>query len=149
MDNLGHQIKDEQIERGKIHFNKIGLNDKDKNETFLTLGTLMRQRRHDWIDILKIDIEGSEFPCLQQVMEEFSESLPFGQLLIELHVDNFGRGFKSMYKWWEKLEARGLRAFMNEVNHHSCVGLKINPVAVEYSFINVKTDHRLIAESSS
>ncbi len=143
VDSFGHQVQTKYLGKG-ANFNKIGLSYKDSNSTLLTLGSLMRSRGHDWIDILKIDIEGEEFLNLEQIMDEFSQTLPFTQLLIELHIDKYGRDFISMLKLWEKLEGLGLRAFMNEINLYSCVGTNTKPTAVEYSFLNIKGKHRII-----
>jgi hypothetical protein len=46
-----------------------------------------------------MDIEGKEFAVLDQVMREFQQALPFGQLLVEIHVKC---PFQEMY-FWEKL----------------------------------------------
>jgi len=46
----------------------------------------MKENGHDWIDILKVDIEGSEFPMFDAIMDDFGEILPFSQLQMEFHV---------------------------------------------------------------
>jgi hypothetical protein len=144
VDHMGYPLNSEDGLDLKVYFEPWALSSTNINRTFLTLGEIMRRNGHDWIDFLKIDIEGNEFACLDQIMEEFEDILPFGQLQMEIHVDHYGRGFKSVYKWWDKMESRGLRAFKSEVNHHSCVGEKTNPIAVEYSFLNTKGYHPLL-----
>ena len=50
---------------------------------------LIKENGHDYIDIMKIDIEGSEFDTLSTFMSEFSSpdvKLPIGQLLVEIHI---------------------------------------------------------------
>lgn len=54
-----------------------------------TLGTLMRERRHAWVDVLKIDVEGSEWGMLEQIFSEFG-CPPAGQLTVEFH--HYGGG---------------------------------------------------------
>jgi len=71
---------------------------------------------HSHIDILKIDTEGLEFETLATVIKPYLESgepLPFGQLLIEIHL--WGKTFADFLSWWESLEAAGLRPFWGEV----------------------------------
>eukprot|EP01065_Artemidia_motanka_P032391 TRINITY_DN39405_c0_g1_i1.p1 TRINITY_DN39405_c0_g1~~TRINITY_DN39405_c0_g1_i1.p1 ORF type:complete len:992 (+),score=211.99 TRINITY_DN39405_c0_g1_i1:55-3030(+) len=54
-----------------------------------TLGSIMRERGHVWVDVLKVDVEGSEFAFLEQAFSEFG-CLPVGQLTLELH--HYGGG---------------------------------------------------------
>jgi len=49
-----------------------------------TLGTMMRENNDSWIDILKIDIEGSEYMFLQNAFDTFG-CPPVGQIAIEFH----------------------------------------------------------------
>lgn len=72
---------------------------------------------HTFIDILKIDIEGSEFDTLTAIIAEYralGQPLPFGQLQIEIHA--WAHSFKDFLKWWESLEEAGLRPFWTEAN---------------------------------
>ena len=48
-----------------------------------TLSALMQERGHSYLDILKIDIEGSEYGVLEQMIEQ--NIMPFTQLLVEYH----------------------------------------------------------------
>lgn len=52
-----------------------------------TLGTMMRENGDSYIDVLKIDIEGSEYMFLQDVFDRMG-CPPVGQITIEWH--NFG-----------------------------------------------------------
>lgn len=83
-----------------------------------TLRTLMEQNGHNFIDVLKIDIEGHEFDSLEVFIDSFhGEPLPFGQLQLEIHVNNNQKQyFPDFLKWWEKIEAAGLRPFFSESN---------------------------------
>jgi len=49
-----------------------------------TLGTMMRENKDTWVDILKIDIEGSEYMFLQNAFDTFG-CPPVGQIAIEYH----------------------------------------------------------------
>lgn len=48
-----------------------------------TLKNWMNKFDHDYLDVLKIDIEGSEYDVLEQLIEE--KWFPFTQLLVEFH----------------------------------------------------------------
>lgn len=87
-----------------------------------TLGSLMELNGHDFIDLLKIDIEGSEFPALRALFQQYKgKPLPFGQLQLEIHADRQpdvhgeNKRFVEFLKWWEELEESGLRPFWTEV----------------------------------
>jgi len=48
----------------------------------INLPTLMAQNNHDYIDLLKIDIEGSEYEVIDQILET---KLPVRQIAVEYH----------------------------------------------------------------
>ncbi|KAG0206001.1 hypothetical protein BGX28_002503 [Mortierella sp. GBA30] len=127
--------------RPNIYFKPyfIGKEDKvDENGvTWRTLKTLMKENGHDWIDILKVDIEGSEFPTFDAIMDDFGDVLPFSQLQIEFHVREDFISFPNFLKWWERLESKGVYPWWTELN--------LNPIysgqrawASEYCFLNVR-----------
>ena len=73
-----------------VHFQGIGLANVDGEQVFKTkskpvktLHTIMATLNHTWIDVLKVDIEGHEWPILNGWLEAY-DVLPFTQLLIEL-----------------------------------------------------------------
>ena len=81
----------------------------------------MKELGHTYIDMVKIDIEGAEFPWLRY---EGAKIIPrVGQLLIELHVHT--QEAKKYYPnedtktFIETLEVYGLRLFHSEVNRHA------------------------------
>lgn len=51
--------------------------------------------------------------------DDDDEVLPFGQLLIEVHL--WQKRFQDFLGWWEMLEAAGLRPFMSEVRRDASV----------------------------
>jgi hypothetical protein len=54
---------------------------------------------HTWIDILKIDIERSEFETLAQFVKDYEgKALPFGQLQVEIHAWNIS--LKEFLEWF-------------------------------------------------
>ncbi|KAG0042822.1 hypothetical protein BGZ83_012136 [Gryganskiella cystojenkinii] len=124
--------------RAKAHFKPYFVGDRDyvdKNGIqWKTLRTLMKENGHEWIDILKVDIEGSEYSTFKAMMEDF-DTLPFSQLQIELHVDRASINFEQFLEWWQFLEYKGLRPFWTEVNLYTAIKWN-QPWASEYSFLN-------------
>lgn len=50
-----------------------------------TLRTIMRELGHDGIDILKMDIEGSEFKVVENIMDPNLKTVDCGVYLMETH----------------------------------------------------------------
>ncbi|KAG0650504.1 hypothetical protein D0Z07_3342 [Hyphodiscus hymeniophilus] len=106
----------------RAHFNQFGLGFMDeptKKPPFFTLSTLMAQNNHTYIDILKIDIEGSEYEAFDEFMDRCDATgvMPVGQVMIELHLmDDKHVNFSRFTKWWERLEAFGMRPTWLEIN---------------------------------
>lgn len=75
-----------------------------KNKTFIDLPvkrlqTFMRELGHDHIDILKMDIEGSEYAVLPDILK-----LDIKQILVEIHPHfyRYGwKGLKRLYGWFK------------------------------------------------
>ncbi|ESK89173.1 hypothetical protein Moror_5220 [Moniliophthora roreri MCA 2997] len=113
-----------------------------------TLATLMKQNGHKHIDILKVDVESWEFETLTALVKpylEAGEPLPFGQLQLEIHV--WHKTFPEYLKWWETLEAAGLRPFWTEPNlvyQNYNRGGSTN--LAEYSFLNIKGNNIFIKD---
>ncbi|KAF8937309.1 hypothetical protein BGZ58_002946 [Dissophora ornata] len=122
--------------RFRLHF--VGDKDHvdDEGVQWKTLCTLMSENGRDWIDILKVDIEGFEYPTFNAMMYDF-DVLPFSQLQIEIHADKKSIRFDDFLTWWQKLESKGLRPFWTEVNLYTALNYK-TPWASEYSFINIR-----------
>ncbi|KAG0267263.1 hypothetical protein BG011_007674 [Mortierella polycephala] len=76
----------------RIHFTPYHIGQTNcvdyQGKTWETLKTLMQENGHDWIDILKVDVKGSEFSAFSSIMDDFEsdEVLPFGQLQMEPHI---------------------------------------------------------------
>ncbi|PSN75112.1 hypothetical protein BS50DRAFT_512604 [Corynespora cassiicola Philippines] len=149
----GPQIPSSEAHR--TFFKPVGLGAtdevKDGNE-FFTLQSLMKQNNHTHIDILKVDIEGSEYTAWDSIMDAFENIgdgiLPIGQVMIELHVGNgeddfnFGR----FRKWWERLEKMGMRPTWMEINLMAVtLGRgKTNPRCTEYVWVNPKDTRNVL-----
>jgi hypothetical protein len=101
------------------------------------LSTTMARLGHSFIDILKVDIEGHEWEAFLSDIFASEGPLPFGQLLIEVHVENF----RLAGKFFDVAEQRGLRMFFKEPNQYA----PCNPLCrqAEVCFVNVATTPRL------
>ncbi|KAG0358067.1 hypothetical protein BG005_002768 [Podila minutissima] len=140
------QMGPETRGRPGVLFKPYFVGDRDymdnKGIQWRTLRSLMKENGHDWIDILKVDIEGSEYATFNSIMDDF-DVLPFSQLQIELHVDTPHTTFDNFLTWWEKLEAKGLRPFWTEVNLHPAINFA-TPWASEYCFINIRGEKNIL-----
>jgi Methyltransferase FkbM domain len=86
VDKFGPQLPASYSARA--HFHKVGLGAKDEYDEspqFFTLSSLMAQNNHSYIDILKIDIEGSEYGGLDAFMDscDAASIMPIKQVMIE------------------------------------------------------------------
>lgn len=65
--------------RNRSTFLKVGLGDADephhREAPFYTLSTIMRKRKHAYIDYLKIDIEGAEWASLGRFMDDCDDGI--------------------------------------------------------------------------
>lgn len=134
---FGPEIANVSSLDARAHFFPYALGSDDApyaNPPTFTLQNLMQQNGHDFIDFLKVDIEGAEFDSLDAFVDAFIPSpsyearhphgppteaptLPIGQLQLEIHAWGAnGASFKKFRKWWERLENAGLRPFWTEPN---------------------------------
>lgn len=96
----------------------------------------------DFIDMLKIDVEGAEYGALLDLLAATRGQKPFfGQLLIEIHAMNAPRSAKigtaghKIFELMYLLKELGYRIFSRETNLEPAVDGRL-PDAVEYSFIH-------------
>lgn len=145
----------EQLEpgnRARAHFLQAGISgktDKTKTPPFYSIADLMKMNGHEYIDILKMDIEFAEFEAMDGFGEDFpiraGEELPVGQLMIEIHFFN-GMTSSGFLDWWERLESRGLRPTWTEPN---LLAVTLNlgnkdPLLAEYTMINVHDSKNVV-----
>jgi len=83
----------------------------------------MEKHNHDYIDILKVDVEGAEFDALSKLMDDFAtQDLPVGQLAVEMHLEDPEHwNFDKVSNFMERLESFGMRITAREINLGSVV----------------------------
>ncbi|KAH9879790.1 hypothetical protein J1614_001814 [Plenodomus biglobosus] len=161
----GPQIKEQY--RPRTYFKKVGLGKEDAHASdppFWTLPSLMKENGHSYIDILKIDIEGSEYDALDTMMDAFESTrsaagngvMPIGQVMIELHLGDginlSGPGggghvdFHRFQTWWERLEKMGMRPVWMEINLFAVTlgKEKSDPRCTEYVWVNAKDERSVL-----
>ncbi|KAI9816921.1 MAG: hypothetical protein M1827_001566 [Pycnora praestabilis] len=149
---FGKQLKPEAAARA--HFMKVGIagtTDLTRDPPFYTIQDLMVVNGHDYIDVLKVDIEYFEFESLTSLLAAFPETqntIPVGQILVEIHVfQGYALNTTNAFMaWWEALEARGFRASWTEPNLLA-VTLHLQdgmPRLAEYTLINTNDPKSLI-----
>jgi FkbM family methyltransferase len=82
------------------------------------LKTIMNELGHNHIDLLKMDIEGAEYPVLEDILD-----LPIKQLLVEFHHRWEGIGFEKTLSMIRLLKQHGYQLFA------------ISPQIEEFSFM--------------
>ncbi|KAF8176715.1 hypothetical protein K438DRAFT_1681961 [Mycena galopus ATCC 62051] len=132
--------------RSRVHFNHFAVADL-KETKYRSLHSVMRDFGHDWVDILKMDLEGSEFATLvSMIADSQEEPLPFGQLLLTVHVgwsqDMMTVGHFD--RWFNRLERAGLRPFYFEISMMDVNTLRQEPAVAHWYFINIRGRHALL-----
>lgn len=93
------------------------------------LKDLMKMLKHDHVDILKVDIEGSEWPAFNNAIWK-EPNAPFSQLLIELHhID-----INTTIEFFDGAKKHGFRIFSKEPNLYGFLYHPRNQL-FEYGFI--------------
>ena len=117
----------------KIQFHPVGVGSPKQNERFQYLPQIMADLEHKWIDVLKMDIEGSEWDLFQQIYDSSQASLMATQLLMEVHFrDNVTRVLQT----FDKLLADNFRVFSVEPNYYCNEGCCARDL-VEFAFIKI------------
>jgi len=105
---------------GSIFTHEATSNDDCITVQMKSLEDIAQEHQHTYIDILKMDIEGSEF----SIIENFPQNVVFGQILIEFHERFIKNGRSLLNKCIKTLKKYGYYCFA------------ISKHGDEYSFIN-------------
>eukprot|EP00884_Botryococcus_braunii_P022683 jgi/Botrbrau1/9099/Bobra.0305s0006.1 len=110
-----------------------------------SLPTIMKELGHNWIDVLKIDIEGAEWEVLDSILLD-PEVAPFTQLQVEFHNWNDGkRPLPFMKSILQRMISKNLRVFNVEPN----TWWRNNGYDfMEYSFLQVNHDGDIVTGRS-
>ncbi|KAK3242070.1 hypothetical protein CYMTET_48214 [Cymbomonas tetramitiformis] len=125
------------VDNPQLRFHKKAIAADRTTSPFLVSGSLgdaMALLGVSFIDVLKVDVEGSEWEVFESLLADPSKDFPVGQLLIELHLDD-GMELRQVVDFFSRLEQRGFRIFMNEVNLAPTFTHR-KPIAIEYSLIH-------------
>lgn len=96
-----------------------------------TMRQVMMEFNHSYIDIVKMDIEGAEFPWLRNEAILVNR---IGQLAIEVHIHRLPQG-ENAISFIRKLEEHGLRVFHQEFNRHASL-MASELALIQSSWIN-------------
>jgi FkbM family methyltransferase len=87
----------------------------------LRLSTIQRLLGHPHIDVLKLDVEGTEFDCIPDLLQS---GIEIGQILVEVHYHHPTRSFDEGVRLLRQIEAAGFACF------------DISPRGLEFGFVN-------------
>lgn len=157
---LGQAAFEKLAKQPKIQFHPIGLgprneqvqmhdntmtmgNNNGHTMDVLTLQTIMQSLNHNWVDVLKIDIEGFEYAVLQQLMENSKSRLPVTQLLVEFHYwDHVQRTLpQDILATFKALVNNNFRVFSTEPNWW---WTNKAHEFIEYSFLHVDDSGKVL-----
>lgn len=124
-----------------IHYYNIGLGyaASTAGKTIKSLQTIMKELGHNYVDVLKMDIEGFEWEWLDH---EVAILPRIGQFLVELHLninhihfENRASYFGKALYFLEKLEGQDMRLFFKETNTNNPDPCEHPKYYTELSFI--------------
>ncbi|KIP02579.1 hypothetical protein PHLGIDRAFT_26518 [Phlebiopsis gigantea 11061_1 CR5-6] len=137
---FGPEVANASASAARAHFFPYALAGADRpyaQPPAYTLQALMDANGHDFVD-------GA--PRHPHARRPAPPVLPVGQLQLEIHAwGEHGASFAAFRKWWERLEAAGLRPFHAEPNLvYVNLVRGARPDLAEYSFMNIRGDHALV-----
>lgn len=107
-----------------------------------TLEQIMKDLGHEWVDLLKIDIEFHEWELFADFYSRRGASLPATQILVEFHF----QGLAKTWATFDHLLADNYRIFSVEPNYYCVDGNCGYPARVfEYAFIKVTSSGHICA----
>ncbi|WYZ40928.1 hypothetical protein EsH8_IV_001269 [Colletotrichum jinshuiense] len=144
------------VHANRTHFFKTAVaeydfyDEADKTE-FLSIKSIMKKLGHDYVDLIKMDIEGDEFPALESFLGDFAKGgdgkggeVPVGQLVVEIHVPEKGPRISQFAEWWERIEGVGFRPVWSEANLLAITVGDGKPCCVEYTWVNTKDSRSVL-----
>lgn len=99
----------------------------NKNESiileFKTLSEVMQSNKHDYLDLLKMDIEGAEYEVLQDLL---NQNIRINQIVVEFHPHMINNGRKKTLEMLKLLKHHGYQCFA------------VSDSFLEYSFLKTQ-----------
>ena len=94
----------------------------------LELSSLVAMNRHEWVDLVKLDVEGAEFDIFSAMLDV--NKLPTSQILIEFHARMFPNGFEEQEKIYQKFIAAGWEmAYEQPGSKEEVVFIRVKPMS--------------------
>ncbi|KAJ7818681.1 hypothetical protein B0H14DRAFT_2373013, partial [Mycena olivaceomarginata] len=136
--------------RSRVHFNEFAVSDVTAKH-YRSLESVMRGFGHEWIDVLKVDLKGSEFATLLAIIADHTQELPlpFGQLILTVNI-GASEDMKTVTQfsdWFTRLECAGLRPYYFEVSMMDANNRRGEPGVAYWSFMNIRGTHALVDDS--
>ena len=72
------------------------------------LSTIVQRLGHSRVDVLKLDVEGTEFDCVPELLQS---GIEIGQLLLEVHYNYPTRSFSEGMSLMRQIQAAGFQCF--------------------------------------
>jgi FkbM family methyltransferase len=119
-ESIMYMPKNKNRSSGSLFLTDQKSKDDKKMVKMKCLEEIIQENGHKYIDILKMDIEGSEFTVIENI--NFS-GIKFGQIVIEFHARFFNNGKQLLKKTIKILKRNGYYCFAKSNGN-------------EYSFIN-------------
>ena len=135
----------------RVRLHNIGLAEEGTGTTTSThsLSEILSKMQHQWIDVLKMDIEGGEWRVLESWFKVQKRTLPVTQLLVEFHFRDGVTDLEALVApVFEMLQNDGYRVFATEPNYYcgdGCCASKL----VEYAFIKVSKHGHVMTGANS
>lgn len=104
--------------------------------------TIMAEHGHEWIDVLKLDVEGAEYEVLQAIVKHYHSQgkvVPVTQAQIEYHHSEEQPSRHELLTTLTMFEKSGFRAFHQEYNYHGEAWHFI-----EYAYLQVNNDGQVV-----
>ena len=110
--------------------------------TLKSLATIMAELGHEWIDVLKMDIEGAEYVVLQAIVTHYKKSkdgIPVTQAHFEYHHVDEQPSWQDLLRTLTMVEKSGFRAFHQEYNYNGEAWHY-----VEYAYLHVDDNGKVV-----
>ena len=116
-----------------LAFHPIGIGSSSQDARLQQLHQIMSNLGHQWIDILKIDIEGSEWELFNDLYAQPNSTLSATQVLVEFH---FQGNITVVLQTFDRLLADNYRVFAVEPNYYCQEGCCARDL-LEFAFVKV------------